>query len=109
MYMYIEIWISFAKGKIKARGYLTGAVKRALGCAAGPPGCPIFQGWCFQVVMASSGSVNFSRPSHQTSPSAVSATFVKIEFFVSVRIAFGFDFIFVPGATPTHKPNTTQE
>src|ERR687887_341156 len=34
-------------------------------------------------------------PSHQTSPSGVIAQFVKIEFFVIVSIAFGFDFMLV--------------
>ena len=39
-------------------------------------------------------------PSHQTSPSSVSATFVKIVFFVIVAIALGLVLSFVPGATP---------
>src|SRR5688572_9037236 len=39
-------------------------------------------------------------PSHQTSPSLVSATLVKMVLARSVAIAFGFDFSFVPGATP---------
>ena len=39
-------------------------------------------------------------PSHHTPPSGVSATFVKIVFFASVAIAFGFVFADVPGATP---------
>ena len=39
-------------------------------------------------------------PSHQTSPSSVSATLVKIVFFVIEAIALGFVFSFVPGATP---------
>src|SRR5206468_6941706 len=30
----------------------------------------------------------------------VTAQFVKIEFLVTVSIAFGFDFMLVPGATP---------
>src|SRR5258705_10289209 len=38
--------------------------------------------------------------SHHTSPSGVSAQLVKIEFFSQVSIAFGFDFMLVPGATP---------
>ena len=37
-------------------------------------------------------------PSHQTPPSGVSATLVKIEFFESESIAFGFVFADVPGA-----------
>ena len=39
-------------------------------------------------------------PSHQTSPSSVSATLVKMTFALSVSIAFGFDSSDVPGATP---------
>src|SRR5579862_7531272 len=39
-------------------------------------------------------------PSHQTPPSGVSATLVKIEFLASVAMAFGFVLTEVPGATP---------
>src|SRR5262249_47632159 len=39
-------------------------------------------------------------PSHHTSPSGVMAQFVKIEFRVTVSIAFGFEVMPVPGATP---------
>ena len=39
-------------------------------------------------------------PSHQTSPSSVSATLVKIVFSFSIFIALGFDSYDVPGATP---------
>ena len=39
-------------------------------------------------------------PSHQTPPSGVSATLVKIVFFASVAIAFGLVLAEVPGATP---------
>ncbi len=43
----------------------------------------------------------FSRPSHHTSPSSVSATLVKTELPMSmVRIALGLVFSLVPGATP---------
>ena len=38
--------------------------------------------------------------SHQTSPSGVSATLVKIAFFSTLSMAFAFDFMLVPGATP---------
>ena len=48
----------------------------------------------------------FSMPSHQMSPSSVSATLVKIELpFSMVRIALGLVFSLVPGATPK-KPNS---
>src|SRR5271154_4767319 len=39
-------------------------------------------------------------PSHQTPPSGVSATLVKIVFLDSAAIALGFVFFEVPGATP---------
>ena len=39
-------------------------------------------------------------PSHQTSPSSVSATLVKMQLAASVAIAFGLVLVFVPGATP---------
>src|SRR5207237_7958311 len=39
-------------------------------------------------------------PSHQTPPSGVRATLVKIEFRESVAIALGLVFAEVPGATP---------
>ena len=39
-------------------------------------------------------------PSHQTSPSSVNATLVKMQFSFSVSMALGLDFMDVPGATP---------
>ena len=39
-------------------------------------------------------------PSHQTSPSSVSAMLVKMQFLLIVCIALGLDCAFVPGATP---------
>ena len=39
-------------------------------------------------------------PSHQTSPSSVSATLVKMQFLVKVNMALRLEFIEVPGATP---------
>src|SRR5436190_4070840 len=78
-----------------------GAVKRALGCEAFAPvsfavsGVHLFP--CQSVHSTGGWSVI---PSHQTPPSAVRATFVKMEFFASVAIAFGFVLLEVPGATP---------
>ena len=43
---------------------------------------------------------SFVRPSHQTSPSSVFATFVKMTSCESAAIAFGFVCLPVPGATP---------
>src|SRR3954452_21595212 len=58
----------------------------------------------FQSVRWSGGGGE--EPSHQTSPSSVSATFVKTELpFSIVRIAFGLVFQPVPGATP-NRPNS---
>src|SRR6185503_4289407 len=81
--------------------WLAGAVKRAFGCAAFAPvslpisGVHLFP--CQSVHSAGGWSVI---PSHQTPPSGVSATLVKIEFLANVIIAFGFVFAEVPGATP---------
>src|SRR2546426_5727455 len=78
-----------------------GAVKRALGCAAFAPVSFAISGVhllpCQSVHSAGGSSV---MPSHHTPPSGVSATFVKIEFFARVAIAFGFVLSEVPGATP---------
>src|SRR5215475_5048658 len=78
-----------------------GAVNRALGCAAFAPVCEAISGVHFlpcQSVHSAGGSSVM--PSHHTPPSGVSATFVKIVFFESAAIAFGFVFAEVPGATP---------
>src|SRR5439155_22130278 len=77
------------------------AVKRALGCAAFAPVSFPISG----VHLLPCQSVHSTRglsvmPSHHTPPSGVRATFVKIEFFASVAIAFGFVLSEVPGATP---------
>src|SRR6202162_2989950 len=78
-----------------------GAVKRELGCAALAPVslaiCGV-QRLPFQSVHSAGGSSVM--PSHQTPPSGVSATFVKIEFFARVVMAFGLVLTDVPGATP---------
>src|SRR3954466_3151792 len=84
---------------------VAGTVKRAFGCAASRPFLPSsgVHGRPYQ-------SVNFAgavsvMPSHQTSPSEVSATFVKTTFWRSIFIAFGFVCSEVPGATPK-RPNS---
>src|SRR5256886_11328393 len=78
-----------------------GAVKRALRCAAFAPVslaiCGVHFLPCQSRHSAGGSSV---MPSHQTPPSGVSATLVKIVFFESVAIAFGFVLTEVPGATP---------
>src|SRR5213080_4713530 len=78
-----------------------GAVNRAFGCAAFAPVSSAISGVhllpCQSVHTAGGSSV---MPSHQTPPSGVSATLVKIEFVASVAIAFGLVLTDVPGATP---------
>src|SRR5580704_2757651 len=78
-----------------------GAVKRAFGCAAlAPVDLAIWGVHLFPCQSRHSSGGSSVIPSHQTPPSGVKATFVKIVFFDSVAIAFGFVFIEVPGATP---------
>src|SRR5918997_1098668 len=74
-----------------------GAVKRALGWAAGRPASGV-QSSPFQSMRWSGAGL--VRSSHHTSPSSVSAQLVKMQFFVSVAMAFGLVFSDVPGATP---------
>src|SRR4029077_2776332 len=76
-----------------------GAVKRALGCAALAPVFLAISGVqrlpCQSMHSAAGASV---MPSHQTPPSGVNPTLVKIVFFDSVAIALGLVFTEVPGA-----------
>src|SRR3979490_2164143 len=78
-----------------------GAVKRALGCAALAPVslaiCGVHFLPCQSRHSAGGSSVI---PSHQTPPSGVSATLVKMLFFESATIALGLVLSEVPGATP---------
>src|SRR5579863_10745872 len=78
-----------------------GAVNRALGCDAFAPVSFAISGvhFCPFQSRHSEGGASVM-PSHQTPPSGVRATFVKIEFFASVAIALRFVFTDVPGATP---------
>ena len=70
---------------------------RAFGCAAWRPQ-PGDQSSPFQSIRWSGGSsVN---PSHQTSPSSVSAALVKIVLALIDSIAMGLELYEVPGATP---------
>src|ERR1039458_4735532 len=79
-----------------------GAVKREFGCAALRPESGV-HAWPSQSIAFAGAGTPMS--SHQTSPSGVSATLVKMVFLAMVIIAFGFDFIEVPGATPK-KPHS---
>src|SRR3984957_19569690 len=78
-----------------------GAVKRELGCAALAPVSLAMAGVhlrpCQSRHSAGGSSV---MPSHQTPPSGVNATFVKMVLRASVAMAFGFVLTEVPGATP---------
>src|SRR5208283_5382527 len=74
-----------------------GAVKREFGWAAGRPQ-PGVQSLPVQSIRWAGGVSVI--PSHQMSPSSVSAVLVKIEFLVQLAIALGLDCSFVPGATP---------
>ncbi len=74
-----------------------GAVNRAFGCAANVVDSGVH--WSPRQSV-SRGGLSGVIPSHQTSPSGVSAVFVKTQFSSSVIIAFGFVSIPVPGATP---------
>src|SRR5579864_4912232 len=78
-----------------------GAVKRALGCAAFAPVALAISGVHFLPCQSRHSFGGSSvMPSHQTPPSGVKATFVKMVFLRSVAIAFGFVAAEVPGATP---------
>src|SRR5882724_3506645 len=78
-----------------------GAVNRAFGCAAFAPVCFAISGvHLFPCQSRHSAGGSSVIPSHHTPPSGVSATLVKMLFFDSVAIAFGFVFTDVPGATP---------
>ncbi len=79
-----------------------GAVKRALGCAAGRPLAGV-QSWPIQSIRCAGGV--FVMPSHHTSPSSVSATLVKMVLAWIDAMALGLDFSLVPGATPK-KPDS---
>src|SRR5690348_14350035 len=78
-----------------------GAVNRAFGWAALAPVClPISGVQRFPCQSRHSAGGSLVMPSHQTPPSGVSATLVKIELRDSVAMALGFVSQDVPGATP---------
>src|ERR1035437_9766938 len=81
--------------------WLAGAVKRPVGGGAGRPvSLPMagVQIWPRQS-RHSAGGVSVM-PSHQTPPSGVSATLVKMVLRASVAMALGLVLALVPGATP---------
>src|SRR6202012_3683997 len=83
-----------------------GVVKREFGCAAFAPVSFAIAGVHFFPCQSRHSAGGWSViPSHQTPPSGVSATLVKIVFFAREAMAFGFVLTEVPGATPK-KPNS---
>src|SRR3990172_3354805 len=74
-----------------------GAVKRLFACAAFSPDDGL-NGLLSQSVRPS-GAFSLN-PSHQTSPSVVSPTLVKSVSRSTIRMAMGFDWGLVLGATP---------
>src|SRR5262252_2791542 len=78
-----------------------GAVNRAFGWAAFAPVFLAIWGVHFLPCQSRHSAGGSSViPSHQTPPSGVSATLVKMEFFEREAIAFGLVFCEVPTATP---------
>src|ERR1700752_50533 len=78
-----------------------GAVKRAFGGAALAPVFLAIWGVHFLPCQSKHSAGGSSvMPSHQTPPSGVRATLVKIELRDKAAIALGFVFCDVPGATP---------
>src|SRR5580704_5132800 len=78
-----------------------GAVNREFGCAALAPVSLAISGvhlWPRQSTHSAGGSSVI--PSHQTPPSGVNATLVKMVFREIVAMAFGLVLAEVPGATP---------
>src|SRR3982751_129185 len=74
-----------------------GQAKRALGWAAGSVEAGV-QSLPFQSIRWAGGVLVM--PSHQTSPSSVRATLVKIASWARLAMQFGLVFSLVPGATP---------
>ena len=78
--------------------WVIGVQNREFGWLEGVPDSGVQSLPCQSIRWAGGSSV---MPSHQMSPSSVSATLVKTELpCAMVRIAFGFVFQPVPGATP---------
>jgi len=74
------------------------SVKRALGCAALAPVLAAISGvHLLPCQSRHSAGGSSAMPSHQTPPSGVRATLVKIVFLASVAIALGLVFADVPG------------
>src|ERR1700761_860304 len=82
-----------------------GAVKRLLGCAAGRPVLPMAGVHGSPRPSRHSDGGESVMPSHQTPPSGVSATLVKMVLRASVAMALGLVCAEVPGATPK-KPHS---
>ncbi|OWW20118.1 hypothetical protein AYR66_12060 [Noviherbaspirillum denitrificans] len=72
-------------------------MKRAFGCAALRPQSGVQSLPCQSIACAGGSLV---MPSHQTSPSSVRATLVKMVFAVSDAMQLELVAVLVPGATP---------
>src|SRR5690242_14795984 len=77
--------------------WVAATVKRAFGCAALVPDAGVQSLPCQSIRCAGASLV---MPSHQTSPSSVSATLVKITFSRRDDMQFELVLSLVPGATP---------
>src|SRR5665213_848237 len=81
--------------------WLAGAVKRPLGCAAGRPVFLPMAGVHLLPCQSRHSAGGLSvMPSHQTPPSGVRVTLVKMVLRARVAMALGLVFAEVPGATP---------
>lgn len=80
-------------GPVKVSGVLKAASSSPLPLSG-------LQGWFFQEVTETPSGRGSSMPSQHTPPSLVSATLVKMVFFMMVFMALGLVFTEVPGATP---------
>src|SRR5690349_14918168 len=83
--------------RIDGRTLACRTVNRALGCAALVPLCGVHGLPCQSINSEGTGSL---MPSHQTSPSGVAATLVKMQLRATVAMALALDCVDVPGATP---------
>lgn len=78
--------LGFSHSGSMAGFWLAGAVKRALGWAALRPQSGVHSLPCQSMALAGGGP---SMPSHQTSPSGVRATLVKMVLALMVSMALG--------------------
>src|SRR5574343_481766 len=80
--------------------WLAVAVKRELACAALRPALPSSGVQSLPCQSIRWAGASLVMPSHQTSPSSVSATLVKMTSLFREAMQFGLVLSLVPGATP---------